>query len=75
MDKQLSKIVIILAILAGVFYFLYLWNCEDDWCFTYKWQKSKNTNTFDECTNRGYQITTNNLNQEVCKIGNKEFIK
>lgn len=74
MNKS-AKIIIGLALVVGVLYFIYLWNCEDDWCFHYEWQVKKNTNTFAECINRGYPITTNSLGQEVCSIGNKKLIK
>ena len=73
--NRFTKLIIGLSVVIGILYFIYLWNCEDDWCFNYEWQVKKQTNTFAECVNRGYPFTTNPQGQEVCKIDNKELIK
>lgn len=61
------------ALLIGVLYFLYLWNCEDDWCFQYEWQVRKNTQTFSDCVNRGYPVSAQIDGSKICKIGYKEY--
>ncbi|HLC60202.1 MAG TPA: hypothetical protein VJJ52_02125 [Candidatus Nanoarchaeia archaeon] len=70
----LYSIFIGTALLIGTLYFLYLWSCEDDWCFQYEWQVKKNTQTFGDCANREYPVSTQADGSKICRIGGKEYI-
>lgn len=72
--KRAYKILIAIGALifvGGVAYWAYLYNCEDDWCATYEWQKVRITNNFGECVGRGFSVTE--ISPRECRAGKKVF--
>lgn len=71
--KKYWWIPTLIIIIIGSLYFLYLWNCEDDWCFQYKWQIKKNTINEFSCNSKEDCILTSLDNQITCEgINNYE---
>ncbi|TSC67732.1 MAG: hypothetical protein G01um101466_654 [Parcubacteria group bacterium Gr01-1014_66] len=66
-------IAIILGIafgIAGLTAF-FLFQCEDDWCFVFQWQKIRAANSFERCAELGFPVTQSHPRQ--CNAGRKSF--
>src|SRR3989338_1648514 len=59
--------LLVLAVVAGVF----LYSCEDDWCFVIEWQKVKAADSFERCLSLGFPVAESSPRQ--CKAGSRSF--
>ncbi|MEK7138264.1 MAG: Gmad2 immunoglobulin-like domain-containing protein [Patescibacteria group bacterium] len=63
-------------IICAVIFFLlifgaYLWQCDDDWCYMFEWQKIEAADSFDRCAQLGFPIMESYPRQ--CRAGDKTF--
>ena len=65
----LGALLVITGLLAGFF----LLQCEDDWCFVFRWQKIRAADSFERCANFGFPIAESYPRQ--CRAGAKSFIE
>lgn len=75
MTKKLSIVIVIivLVIVTIASLVLILRSCEDDWCFVFEWQKIRATNSFGECSVRGFPIEESYPRR--CRAVGKVFIE
>lgn len=62
----------VLAIIAGLVG-LFLFQCEDDWCFVFEWQKIQAADSFSRCANLGFPVMESYPRQ--CRAGTKLFLE
>ena len=64
----LGGITLIGVVLLVVFF---LFSCKDDWCYIFEWQKIRMVNSFEDCVNLGFIVSTSTPRE--CLAGNKPF--
>ncbi|MDO8521451.1 MAG: Gmad2 immunoglobulin-like domain-containing protein [bacterium] len=62
-------LLLLSAVLTGVF----LFSCEDDWCFVTEWQKVKAADSFERCVSLGFPVMESYPRQ--CRAGDKLFVE
>ncbi|MCR4306558.1 MAG: Gmad2 immunoglobulin-like domain-containing protein [Candidatus Yonathbacteria bacterium] len=68
--KSIIIIIGILVVIAGCANF-FLFQCEDDWCFVFQWQKIKAVDSFERCVLLGFPVMESYPRQ--CRAGEKSF--
>lgn len=68
------KIVLGFIILLGVSLLLafFLFNCKEDWCYVFEWQKIRMVNSFEDCVALGFAVSDSS-SPRVCIAGSKPF--
>lgn len=63
-----STFVVAAAVLSAGFF---LWQCTDDWCFVFQWQKMKAADSFERCSLLGFPVLESYPRQ--CRAGDRVF--
>ena len=61
-------LTLVIALLLAFFFF----NCKEDWCYVFEWQKVRMVKSFEDCVTLGFPISTNS-SPRVCIAGNKPY--
>lgn len=67
--RILFFIVVLMILAAGAGFFL--WQCEDDWCLVFLWQRARVADSFERCAALGFPVMESYPRQ--CYAGGKLF--
>ncbi len=69
--KKALFVFIGIVVVAGALFAVYIWKCEDDWCFIFEWQKIQAADSFERCVNLGFPVIK--FYPPQCRAGEKSF--
>ena len=64
--------VAVLIVLSGLASAL-LWQCVDDWCFVFTWQKARAVDSFERCSTLGFPVMESFPRQ--CRANGKTYVE
>lgn len=73
MKTALVISVVLLLIGFAAFAYALLYECEDDWCLVFDFQKARLVGNFEECAARGFPVMESYPRQ--CRAGGKTFVE